>query len=97
VTEHQPVHRPALNRVVLGTDPESDVLVADPYVSSRHATIYRDPHNSARVLVEDLGSLNGTFVNNRRVYAPTRLYPGDRLRLGHTEVQVPAELFVTVA
>jgi pSer/pThr/pTyr-binding forkhead associated (FHA) protein len=35
-----------------------------------------------RLIVADLSSTNGTFINDQRIAAPTRLYAGDRLRVG---------------
>jgi pSer/pThr/pTyr-binding forkhead associated (FHA) protein len=48
-------------------------------VSRRHCELRIDP---PRVLVRDLGSLNGTFVNGARVGQPVPLGDGDELRLG---------------
>ena len=42
------------------------------------------------VTVEDLGSSYGTFVNGRRIDAPAPLLPGDRLRVGQTELRFEA-------
>ncbi len=64
--------------VVLGRGHEADVRIADASVSRRHAEVRYD---GARVLVEDLGSTNGTSVNGERVARAT-LVPGDRLTLG---------------
>jgi len=60
-------------------------LEGDRFASSLHARVYpRD----GDVWVEDLGSTNGTFVNNQRVDAPARLQGGDRVRLGQTVLEV---------
>lgn len=48
-------------------------------VSRNHAEVYRQ---DGRFFVRDCGSVNGTFVNDRRVTAPTPLAAGDRVRLG---------------
>jgi pSer/pThr/pTyr-binding forkhead associated (FHA) protein len=60
-----------------------DVNLADPEVSRRHAAIQADVGSGAPV-VEDLGSRNGTWVNDRRIEAPTPLRAGDTVRLGNT-------------
>ncbi|MFY9265682.1 MAG: FHA domain-containing protein [Solirubrobacterales bacterium] len=66
----------------LGRDKPADVIVEDPFASSRHARIFaRGPYN----FVEDLGSTNGTFLNGSRVDSPRRLSPGDRITIGDTE------------
>jgi pSer/pThr/pTyr-binding forkhead associated (FHA) protein len=68
----------------------ADISVDDEYVSNRHAKLMRQ---GSQLLVEDLGSMNGTWLNGRRVYGPVAVRPGDRLRVGHTEVTLPETLF----
>jgi pSer/pThr/pTyr-binding forkhead associated (FHA) protein len=69
--------------LVLGR--QADLVVDDPQVSRRHAVLR--PAGDA-LEVEDLGSLNGTWVNGARIDGPTRLAPGDRVRLGDTTFEV---------
>ena len=63
----------------IGRAAECDVALDDPRISRQHATITGDDQHYH---VYDAGSLNGTFVNGRRVRADTatRLHPGDELR-----------------
>jgi FHA domain len=71
--------------VVLGRDADSGVqLDGDDYASARHARLETRPDG---VLVEDLNSTNGTFVNGRRITAE-RLEPGDVVRVGQTELEL---------
>lgn len=66
-------------RVVIGRDPDCDVVVAGRLVSRRHAVI----HCVGRVYtLEDLGSRNGTTVNGQPLAAPRVLRDGDRVELG---------------
>jgi predicted component of type VI protein secretion system len=58
-----------------------EVNLMDPEVSRRHATI-RDQGGS--LAIEDLGSTNGTFVNDQRISVVTVLREGDVVRLGNT-------------
>ena len=58
-----------------------EVVLPDPEVSRRHATI-RDAGGS--LAIEDLGSTNGTYVNDRRVHGVQVLAAGDTVRLGNT-------------
>jgi predicted component of type VI protein secretion system len=58
-----------------------DVNLMDPEVSRRHATIRDQGGNLA---IEDLGSTNGTFVNDQRISVVTVLNDGDVVRLGNT-------------
>ena len=74
----------------LGSDPACDLVVRGRGVSRRHARILVA---GDELHVEDLGSKNGTFHNDRRV-AASGLAAGDRLRFGSVELQleeVPAE------
>jgi predicted component of type VI protein secretion system len=70
--------------LVLGRQ-AADLVIDDPQVSRRHAGVR--PAGDA-LEVEDLGSLNGTWVNGARIEGPTRLAPGDRVRVGDTTFEV---------
>ena len=65
-----------------------DVVLPDPEVSRRHALV-RDLGDAPGI--EDLGSTNGTWLNDRRVDSPTALRAGDVVRFGNTiwHVQAP--------
>ncbi len=67
-------------RSVVGTAPDCDVLVSDSSVSGRHAEFSAQ---AGVFRVSDLGSTNGTFVNDKRV-TQSDLVDGDTLRLGRT-------------
>ena len=61
------------------------MLDHDPELSRKHAQVSQVDD---RVVVEDLGSTNGTFVNGHRIAAPTVLKPDDSLYLGATTLQL---------
>jgi sigma-B regulation protein RsbU (phosphoserine phosphatase) len=65
-------------QVQLGRDALCDVVVPSRSISRQHARIVREADG---FFVEDLDSLNGTFVNERRILARTRLADQDRIRL----------------
>jgi pSer/pThr/pTyr-binding forkhead associated (FHA) protein len=58
----------------------------DPALSRRHAEIRRGP--GGQLAIEDLGSANGTFVNDERIESPRPLVLGDRVRVGGTVFEV---------
>ncbi|MFN8556899.1 MAG: FAD-dependent oxidoreductase [Dehalococcoidia bacterium] len=68
--------------MAVGRGSDNDVVVIDPGVSRRHALIQRD---GAGYWVEDLGGLNGTWVNGRRIGDRTPLRPGDVIGVGAVE------------
>jgi two-component system, NtrC family, sensor kinase len=73
-------------RTSVGRRSDNDVCVPlDPRVSRQHACLVAD---DGGVLLDDLGSANGTFIEQRRIHEPTRLQPGDRFRVGRTWFQL---------
>jgi hypothetical protein len=71
------------DRVSLGRLPESDVLLSDPGASRRHAEIR---HEDGRWMIVDLGSTNGTMVNEASV-GERQLADGDRITIGRTVLE----------
>ncbi len=65
-------------RMTIGRRPESDVFLDDVTVSRDHALIVR---RGGDVFLDDLGSLNGTYVNRRRIDSQL-LEDGDELQVG---------------
>jgi predicted component of type VI protein secretion system len=59
-----------------------EIHLDDPFASSRHARISRDGHV---VVIEDLGSTNGTYLNDELLTGPQPLHDGDRIRIGDCE------------
>jgi ABC-2 type transport system ATP-binding protein len=70
---------------LLGRDPSADLIIRDPDVSGRHASLVPLASGFA---IEDLGSTNGTFVNGERLAAQRELAPGDQIQLGATVLEV---------
>jgi pSer/pThr/pTyr-binding forkhead associated (FHA) protein len=60
---------------------QADVVIDDPEISRRHALVRAGPHFFE---IEDLDSLNGTWVNGSRIKQTVRLNPGDVIRPGTT-------------
>jgi hypothetical protein len=72
---------------VIGRDPRSDIWVDVPGVSRRHAII-RVNSSNRRVMLEDLGSTNGTFVRRAPVDGEVALTDGDLIRVGTVDLTV---------
>jgi DNA-binding winged helix-turn-helix (wHTH) protein len=64
---------------ILGRDAEASIVLDSPSVSRRHARILIAESHAT---VEDLGSKNGTLLNDRTVGVPQPLADGDRIRIG---------------
>lgn len=98
IGDHQREVQVVLNKVInLGRiDPASNIFpevdltpdgVQAQGVSRRHASLFKQ---GMGVVVEDMGSINGTFVNGKRLdpYLPEPLKDGDTLRLGRLLIKV---------
>jgi hypothetical protein len=59
-----------------------EIQLEDPFASTRHARISRE---GAIVVIEDLGSTNGTYLNEQPLSGPQPLHDGDRIRIGDSE------------
>jgi hypothetical protein len=69
----------------IGRGAECELRLDDTYVSQQHARIF---DRGGNWYVEDLGSTNGTFVNEQKLAAPAMLTPGDHIRVGTTVVEL---------
>jgi FHA domain len=64
---------------LLGRGDQADIVLEDSFASTRHARLV--PRGDVIVL-EDLGSTNGTYLNDEPLRGPQPLHPGDRIRIG---------------
>ena len=67
------------NPITVGRSPACDLSVQDTYISSRHARIVND---AGELSIEDLGSTNGTYVNQEIVKGRMQLERGDIVQVG---------------
>jgi hypothetical protein len=65
-------------RTTIGRSPDCDVFLDDVTVSRRHAILV---HSESRFLLQDQGSLNGTFLNRNRIES-AELADGDEVQIG---------------
>jgi hypothetical protein len=87
VVERAPGHSPGMEYdvgegAVMGRGDQAEIRLEDPFASSRHARLVRQ---GGIVVLEDLGSTNGTYLNEELVTGPQPLHPGDRVRIGDSE------------
>ena len=85
VTQEDIALRGTLN---VGRDYVCEIQIPDQMVSRQHARI---SVSSVSVIVEDLNSTNGTFVNGQRIDQPTSVKLGDRLKFHDLEFQIGNE------
>ncbi len=65
--------------MVVGRDASSDLVIASPMVSRRHARLFQSEDG---YWIEDLGSSNKTYLNGQPLTSPQRLHSGDAIQLG---------------
>ncbi len=87
VVERAPGHTPGMeyeigNGAVLGRGDQAEIRLDDPFASSRHARLTLQ---GRVVVIEDLGSTNGTYLNEELLGGPAPLHAGDRVRIGDSE------------
>jgi len=87
VVERAPGHDPGMiydldGDIVLGRGEEAEIRLEDPFASSRHARVYEQGNI---MVIEDLGSTNGTYLNEELLQSARPLHPGDRVRIGDSE------------
>lgn len=71
--------------MVMGRSEETDVVLDDPYASEFHL---RFVAREDGLMLHDLGSTNGSYVNGRRISAPTELRRGDTVQVGKTVMEI---------
>ncbi len=74
--------------IVIGRGEGCDLALLDEQVSRRHAAL--EPRADGTLVLTDLGSANGTFVNGHLIAGPVRLAGGEELRVGDTVCTVDA-------
>ena len=84
LTEEQAAEHPQRSIITraLGIEGDVEIKLDDPFASSRHARISRE---GQVLVIEDLGSTNGTYLNEEPLSGPQPLYEGDRIRIGDSE------------
>jgi pSer/pThr/pTyr-binding forkhead associated (FHA) protein len=87
VVERAPGHDPGMiydldGDIVLGRGDQAAVRLEDPFASARHARVYEQ---AGAVVIEDLHSTNGTYLNEELLQTPRPLHPGDHVRIGDSE------------
>jgi two-component system cell cycle response regulator len=70
---------------VIGRDPTASVHLSDEEVSRRHAIV---SVGEGQVTIEDLGSFNGTHMNDSEIRDETELRIGDRVRVGRSVLEL---------
>ncbi len=74
-----------LGPVVIGRSPGADIVIPELYVSGKHA---RFSLQGPALVIEDLGSTNGTMINGHELVEPTILRDGDEIEVGDVVLKV---------
>jgi pSer/pThr/pTyr-binding forkhead associated (FHA) protein len=80
-------HELNVDRTTIGRVDDNIFQIAEPSVSSHHCEVHL---RGNEVLIRDLNSTNGTFINGEKI-AESVLKPGQTLRLGNVELRLAAE------
>src|SRR5215470_17004173 len=80
-------HELKVDKTTIGRVEDNTFQIAEPSVSSHHCEVWL---KGSDVVVKDLGSTNGTFINNEKV-TETVLKPGQVLRLGQIEMRLETD------
>lgn len=67
----------------VGRKRENDLVLTDLSVSRNHAQL---SFQEEQLIIEDLNSANGVYVNNRKIDDPCPLYPGDEIIIGENRL-----------
>jgi hypothetical protein len=70
------------NGAVIGRGDDIEITLDDSFASSHHARVVAQGDT---IVLEDLGSTNGTYLNNERLTGPRPLRVGDKIRIGNSE------------
>jgi hypothetical protein len=71
--------------ILIGRADDSTLVLTDDFASSRHARL---TNRSGQWYVEDLGSTNGTYLDQQRVQGPLLVTPGTPIRIGQTALEL---------
>ncbi|GEL46995.1 FHA domain-containing protein [Cellulomonas hominis] len=71
--------------VLIGRAPSCTLVLDDDYSSSRHARVFPE---GDQWLVEDMGSTNGTFLDDQKVTGPAPVRPGAQIRIGQSVLEL---------
>ena len=74
--------------LVVGRALDADLTLSDPFASRRHSRLFR---TGGELFIEDLGSRNGTLVNGQAIQQPTRVGPGDVIKISNSLIRIAAE------
>ena len=75
--------------ISIGRTSDNQVVLKESKVSRHHAVINV---SALGVIISDLGSMNGSFLNGRQISIPENLSDGDKLIIGHTQINVSLQL-----
>lgn len=70
----------------IGRAPDNSIVVPDQFISSHHARIYKS--KKGEWVLEDLGSTNGTYLDEKQIAGPVIIKPGQLIRLGATSFEL---------
>lgn len=73
------------SELLVGRGEKCQIVIDDAYASQVHARFFR---RDDAVMVEDMGSTNGTYLNRQKVDGATETFKGDRIKIGKTVLEL---------
>jgi pSer/pThr/pTyr-binding forkhead associated (FHA) protein len=77
------------NGLLIGRSPDCDLCLNDEFASAKHCKIFFE---NEELFVEDLGSMNGTFINGAEAGKKSSLKFGQIIQIGITELKIAANI-----
>ena len=71
--------------LLIGRAEKCHIVLEDAYASQVHARLFL---RGESVLIEDMGSTNGTYLNGQKVTSPTEVFRGDKVKIGKTVLEM---------
>jgi phosphoserine phosphatase RsbU/P len=75
-------------RMTIGRSSRNDICISDPFASRLHAEVRQE---GDQIVLVDMGSANGTYLNGQRVNGSVLLHPRDVIRIGETGIEYQAD------
>lgn len=85
LSEDENIEYPIFSETTIGRAEDSDIIIDDPFMSSKHALIAK---RGQKLIIQDLHSTNGVFVNGKKIKRPVVLKEDDEIIMGSRKMRI---------